>query len=83
MWLITIRHTPIVQYLKGLRGQGVPDVTNHQNGFYVVFLRGGVRSTSYFLQYQKMLIISEVIELLLVEGQCLCVIHTIFIHSYL
>lgn len=41
--------------------QGGPDVTDHQNEFYGVLLKMGLRSFSNFLPYQKISILAKVI----------------------
>jgi hypothetical protein len=43
-----------------LRGQGGPEVMDHQNWFYDVFWKRRVRGTSCFLPHQKILILAKV-----------------------
>ena len=70
MTLMTIKKSILIlsSLLDSVREQGGPDVTDHQNGFYGIFLIKGSEINQLikiFLSFSK---------LLLVEDQGLCVI---------
>ena len=83
------RHSPDIHksrhYLRGeLKGAGGgPDMIDHQNKFYAVFWKRGVRPTSCFLPDQKILILAKVIAGQRSAPMCNSIVHAIFIRVYL
>ena len=66
-----------------LRGQGGPDMIDHQNRFYGLFSKRGVRPTSCFLPDQKISILAEVIAGQRSASMCNSIVRAIFIRVYL
>ena len=67
--------------LKGAGGG--PDMIDHQNKFYAVFWKRGVRPTSCFLPDQKISFLAEVIAGQRSAPMCNSIVRAIFIRVYL
>ena len=71
----------IIYRIKGAGGG--PDMIDHQNRFYGVFWKRGVRPTSCFLPDQKISILAEVIAGQRSAPMCNSIVRAIFIRVYL